>query len=339
LQLWNYDKNRKIFLEEYKADMENDRKHKSLLEFSDIFFEEEEREEFLVEADMKLAWAGEMEVLAVIDKICRENGIKYFADYGTLLGAVRHKGFIPWDDDMDICMLREDYQRFYEIASKGLPSNCLLKSCYLDPKWTYPYMRVINSAGLPINKEQMEKFHGCPYVVGVDIFPIDNIPQEQAEIDVLITAYSGLAGIAELMKQGKTKAEMEEDIKKVEDYLKIKFDREGNIINQVYLMLDKIATIYQGENCKEVACIIFWAGQAEKARLKECYKESTRLPFENMQLPVPIGYEEVLKTLYGDWKKRVRFTAFHDYPFYKSQREFLEEKGYLKRQEKDIEGK
>ena len=96
--------------------------------FSDNFFQDETREGFLVEAEMKHAWAAELEVLVQIDKICAENGIMYYADSGTLLGAVRHKGFIPWDDDMDICMMRKDYIKFLSVASKGLPSSMKLLS-------------------------------------------------------------------------------------------------------------------------------------------------------------------------------------------------------------------
>ena len=60
-------------------------------------------------------WDTEMEVLDVIDKVCRENGLKYSLAYGSMIGVVRHGGFIPWDDDMDIWMLREDYEKFIGI--------------------------------------------------------------------------------------------------------------------------------------------------------------------------------------------------------------------------------
>ena len=82
----------------------------------DAFLQDEVRCGFLVPAAIKQAWAAELEVLAEIDRVCRLHGITYFADWGTLLGTVRHGGFVPWDDDMDIVMKREDYQRFLTEA-------------------------------------------------------------------------------------------------------------------------------------------------------------------------------------------------------------------------------
>ena len=68
-----------------------------------------------------------LEIMVEIDKLCRKHDIKYWLDGGTLLGAVRHGGFIPWDDDLDICMMQEDYEKFIEIAPKELPEHLLLQ--------------------------------------------------------------------------------------------------------------------------------------------------------------------------------------------------------------------
>ena len=84
----------------------------------DNFLEGEIRNSFYVESMMKKVWAAQLEVLHEIDRICKKHNITYFADWGTLLGAVRHKGFIPWDDDMDITMKRQDYIKFCEVFPK-----------------------------------------------------------------------------------------------------------------------------------------------------------------------------------------------------------------------------
>ena len=90
------------------------------------FFRDEVRNGFYIPTAIKQAWAAQLDVLDVVDGICRKHGIKYFADWGTLLGAVRHGGFVPWDDDLDIAMLRPDYKRFREVADDELPQGFVI---------------------------------------------------------------------------------------------------------------------------------------------------------------------------------------------------------------------
>ena len=103
-----------------------------MLQFPEEYFEDEVRDGFYVTSDMKHAWAAQLEVLNDVDKACRENGIQYFAEWGTLLGAVRHHGFIPWDDDMDICMKRPDYNRFLQIADQIMPEGYKLSLIHIS---------------------------------------------------------------------------------------------------------------------------------------------------------------------------------------------------------------
>ena len=84
--------------------------------FDDKYFKTEEIDGFVVDSMMKRALAAEMEIMQEIDRICKENDLQYYAAWGTLLGTIRHKGFIPWDDDMDIGMTWNNYQRFLKLA-------------------------------------------------------------------------------------------------------------------------------------------------------------------------------------------------------------------------------
>lgn len=327
LQMWNYNKYRKIFLEEYKEDLEAYGSNKPLLTFPEEFFQGEEREEFYIEEEMKHVWAAQMEILMEIDRICKENGIRWFADYGTLLGAVRHKGFIPWDDDMDICMLREDYERFHKLAPRALLGKANLLSCYRDEKWKLPFMRVINSRFISIGEERLQKYHGCPYVVGIDIFPLDFIPKASDEYDVLMEIYKNLINI----KIALTSAEegeginMDEVIAEVEAVLNIKFDREQKMLPQILKVMDKLSVMYSGEECDDVGCVCFVSQKRDRPRAKEWYENTVMLPFENIQLPVPAKYDEVLRAIYGDYMKRVKGGGGHDYPFYNKQKGALQE--------------
>lgn len=88
-------------------------------EIKDLY-KDEIRCNFLVTSARKKIWQVDMYLLREVDRICRKHDITYFADYGTLLGAVRHKGFIPWDDDIDLVMLRPDYEKFKLVAQHEL---------------------------------------------------------------------------------------------------------------------------------------------------------------------------------------------------------------------------
>lgn len=92
---------------------------------------------------------------------------------------VRHHGFIPWDDDLDIGMLRDDYNKFLQIAPAELSSFFELKSLYNDPEHDNVKARIITGRSMNFSKEYLDKFHNCPYVVGIDIFPIDYIPENK----------------------------------------------------------------------------------------------------------------------------------------------------------------
>ncbi len=131
-----------------------------------------EREEKLNRLHMTL-----MEILDVIDKICRENGLKYYLYGGTLLGAVRHKGIIPWDDDMDIVMYRKDFEKFAEICKTQLPDGYFYQTCFTDPD--YPHlMAKIRKDGTFVREAKWDD-RNLHKGIFVDILPLDHFPENQ----------------------------------------------------------------------------------------------------------------------------------------------------------------
>ena len=98
-----------------------------------------------------------LEILIEVDKICKKNGIKYWLDSGTLLGAVRHKGFIPWDDDIDICMLETDYNHFLKVAMKDLDSNkYFLSNKCTDKNVLFNYSKIRDRNSIFIENEETD---------------------------------------------------------------------------------------------------------------------------------------------------------------------------------------
>ena len=121
----------------------------------------------------------ELEILLEVDRVCRENGIEYFLDGGTALGAVRHGGFIPWDDDIDIGMTRENYEKFLEIAPEKLKNDYFLQTRKTDKKAPYMYAKVRKNGTVFMewNKRNLDMHHG----IYIDIFPYDNVPDDIKE--------------------------------------------------------------------------------------------------------------------------------------------------------------
>ena len=125
-----------------------------------------------LKAVQKRLWETEQEILDVIDAICVEHEIRYSLAYGTLLGAVRHGGFIPWDDDLDIMMPREDYERFIRIWPSAAPKGYLLETerMYDDYVNTFLKIRKDHTTFLQFNSERTKKHHKGIFV---DVFPAD----------------------------------------------------------------------------------------------------------------------------------------------------------------------
>ena len=303
-----------------------------------LYYEGEWREGFYVESKMRCAWAAEIEVLLEIDRICKKHGITWFADSGTLLGAVRHQGFIPWDDDIDIMMCRKDYRRFLQVAEKELPSSWILMHANDDKsQWEQPFARVTNGDSYSMKFERLKQFHGCPYVVGVDIFPLDNIPTEPEEEELLCLMIQMVFGVMCLIEEGGSAEEIEKNLQEIEAVCRVTIDRNKKIQNQLFRVIDKLSSLYYDSECVEVGCLAWNLDKKNKRKWKKsCFEEFLEMPFEDIVVPVPVGYQEILSTYYGkDYMTPVQKKGGHDYPFYKKQDEELEQ---MKRQEETESG-
>ena len=302
------------------------------MNFDRSFFEDEVRDGFYVTAEMKQAWAAQMEVLSDLDKACRENGIEYYADWGTLLGAVRHHGFIPWDDDMDVCMKRPDYNRFLRIAKQIMPEGYDIYNIENDENNDNLLTRIINSRDISFTREKLEKYHGFPYIAGIDIFPLDYIApdKEEAEFQRMVICIVNSVKFLiremekcsdEQIRQSK-KNEIDSYVQQIEQLCAIKIDKDKNLAQQMNILVDRLCSMYTEEEASELAVVPMWLKEGRYKFPKEYYSDSVQLQFENITIPAPIEYDKVLKEYYGDYNKIVLECEYaHDYPFYDNYKE------------------
>lgn len=300
-----------------------------MLNFSDNYFKGEYRDGFYVSPMMKRVWAAEMEVLTVVSAVCKKHGIRFFADWGTMLGAVRHKGFVPWDDDIDIGMLREDYIRFIQVAGDVLPEEYKLINLHTEKEFKSYLSRVVNTDKIRLDAEHLRRFHGCPYVVGVDIFPIDYIPQNKEDEELQKQLILITLSAAQLVEEGEQKKkELDVLLVQIQELCNVEFTDEKPLEQQLRELTEQLCSLYTAKDSDCVTSIMDLINGWEYRPSKKCYAESIMMPFEIIQVPVPVGYDEVLKVKYGDYMIPVNQGGGHDYPFYAGQEQQL--KQYLK---------
>ena len=293
--------------------------------FKEEYFEEENRYGFLVSQDMKRAWAAQLEVLEEVKRVCAILDIKFYADWGTMLGAVRHHGFIPWDDDMDIAMLRKDYMRFLSEAPALLGQYYEIKSVYNDPEDDTIKARIINGRHICFEPDFLARFHGCPYVVGIDIFPVDNITGNVEALDKQVDELRFLLKTVQSIPEAAPyEDEVLELMKKIEKTFGIPINYNNRLRHELKKIYDIVCARYQQENSEEVCSMIDYAEGWDYQAKRAWYEDECEMPFENTTIPVPAGYDGLLRIKYGDDYMMPRNAgSSHDYPFYKRQAEEL----------------
>jgi len=221
-------------------------------------------------------------MLKDIDVFCKENNIQYYLDSGTLLGAVRHKGFIPWDDDIDLVMPRNDYEHFILCFDT---ENCSILSHKTRKDYFYPYAKV-NFKNSTVKEVELPEIEGLG--VNIDVFPLDGMPDNL----ILRRIHQDT-----LMFLNKTRALSVRLKRKVPSFFKPVFRWKCLVA-----LLDHLAKKYDMHKTQYCGNIV-----ATTVRHKEipiqCFDGTDYLPFEDDSFPVPTGYDAYLTELYGDYMK------------------------------------
>ena len=235
----------------------------------------------------------ELELLVEFDRICRRYNIKYSIDGGTLLGAIRHKGFIPWDDDADVIMMRSEYNKFKKVCEKELDKT----KFYLQDmhntngyRWGYAKLRRKNTKFIRLNQEMM------PYEQGIfmDVFICDSVPEKYIK-RMICNFWSFIYRKIFWSSVGK---EIESGGKKV--ILTLLSMIPEKVLKRSYSAFVTRCN-KENKNSKWVKCLTFPACNHEYGYKREWYEDTIDIPFENVVLKGSRKWNEYLSFLYGDY--------------------------------------
>ncbi len=218
-----------------------------------------------------------------LDEVCRKNNIKYFISYGTLLGAVRHKDFIPWDNDADVIMDRENYEKFFEVMQKE-NSNYKLLSYFSDDDYFYPFYKLVDKR----TKCEELTFKDIRNMgIYVDIFPIDYLPDDEHERIKVINR----------IKRKRTWLSLR-NIKSttfIKNFVKRALTLFLNTKKTVRDIDIECKNCTKGCNYMSVLC---WGIKVFK---KDIFDEIIELTFRDHKFLAPKKYDEYLTICYGDY--------------------------------------
>lgn len=237
-----------------------------------------------------------VDILQDVHNLCEKYGIKYFLDAGTLIGAVRHKGFIPWDDDVDIGMPREDYNKFLEIAKKELPDHLFLQTFETDKHYdVYPVPCKVRYNNTIFLEEHAKENHNMHNGVYIDVFPYDSLPK----YNFIYKIQRGLS--YNILKSFKRLRDMPEKLsfknKLTFTFYKLvtkifPYKRREKFFNYLIKWNDPKSK-YMGYGVDT-----FWSEYVYK---KEDYFDLVKLEFEGKYFYGPKNYDAILTQLYGDY--------------------------------------
>lgn len=255
--------------------------------------------------DLTEVHQANLAILKEIDRICRKYKIKYLLDAGTLLGAVRHKGFIPWDDDADIAFTRSNYDAFLKVVRRELPQEMEL----LEPEdlrggkvfYDFTARIIYKNSSTHEDSEEMRFYGGKLNHLWVDLFTIDELPENKISSTFTLLLHTVIYGFA------------------MGHRYKLDF-KKYSLINKICVaalaLLGKLIPMKTLRKLQKMAAVKDRKGKSSLRYYsnyqpdylyvtlkKEWCEETVDLEFEDTKLMAPKGWHEVLTWIYGDYKK------------------------------------
>ena len=286
------------------------------IDIPESFLEEETRCGYTVPKKLKEVWAVELDLLAEFDRVCKKHNIKYITSGGTMLGAVRHHGFIPWDDDVDLMMMRDEYEKLCKIAPSEFKHPYFFQTEDTDPGFNRFFARLRNS-----NTTAIQEFEGISHFkynqgIFIDIFPMDAVIEDKALFEKQYQ--DGKAIKQKIFKAniwGHHLPYTNTLGYKIKKYLVLpvfgKLIEKHFNANRLYHQFMDVCSRYNGENTKYVTLFCFEFKNNKHYIKRKDLEDIIDIDFEFLKLPIIANYDEALRWKYGKYTELVKVPNYH----------------------------
>lgn len=241
---------------------------------------------------------AQLDLLLELDRICKENGINYFLVGGTLIGAIRHNGFIPWDDDIDVGMLRNDYEKFEKACDKCLNSEYAKYDWHIDTASPLPFLK-LKIKGTHY-REYLSKESSMNDAIYIDVFPYDNAPNSKLQKRIQEFQNYFVKKIL-LLRCGFTIDRGNRGKRLL--YFSLNVLSKIRSVEKWKECLERIQKRYNQKKTVDVVSLSGSYAYRKELKSRELVTKLTTHQFEGYDLSVPKDYDRFLREVYGDYMK------------------------------------